>query len=62
MKNLRNHILDDGLFLGGDDRSEPALDSDLLEEVVKVVSAPEFTVNRKLTPLHVHVSVVISIV
>ncbi|KAF0289264.1 hypothetical protein FJT64_001295 [Amphibalanus amphitrite] len=55
MKNLRNHILDDGLHLSrGDDRGEPVVDADLLEETVKVVSTPEFTVGRKLPPLHVH--------
>ena len=58
MKNLRNHILDDGLHIPREgDRGEPVVDADLLEETVKVVSTPEFTVGRKLSPLHVHVSV-----
>ncbi|KAF0297805.1 Transposable element P transposase [Amphibalanus amphitrite] len=55
LKNLRNHILDDGLYLGcGGDRGDPVVDSDLMEELAREVSATEFTVNRKLTALHVH--------
>ena len=45
------------MYLGcGGDQGDPVVDSDLMEELAREVSTTEFTVNRKLTALHVHVS------
>ena len=55
LKNIRNHVLDDGLYLPQQSGTRPVLDKALLAELVKVAAEPEFKMCFKLTEQHINV-------
>ena len=60
MKNIRSHVLDDGLYLSGPRTADetPVLDRSLLMELVKVAAGNEFKMCFKLTERHITVRIV----
>ena len=57
LKNIRNHVLDDGLYLPppAGTADTPVLDRALLTELVTVAAEPEFKMCFRLTDKHINV-------
>lgn len=59
LKNVRNHILDDGLYIGVRDldNNRPVIDKALMVKLVEDAAGPEFKMCCKLTAEHTTVRV-----
>ena len=59
LKNVRNHVLDQGLYCGGRTMvgQQPDLGRELLEDLLETTASDEFKMCHKLTDKHIKVGI-----